>query len=130
MDKLAFTALASINNQANMRAQITNSLANVSTIGFKDTFSLAEQSTQIKGEGLDTRVLPGMPQHEVINLSPGALNMTGKVMDVALKHQFLFGPTRCRKQGTNQGHTGNHQRRYQQGHQFGVADRMVGPGLQ
>ena len=35
MDKLAFTALASINNQANMRTQITNSLANVSTVGFK-----------------------------------------------------------------------------------------------
>ena len=41
MDKLAFTALASINNQANMHVlQITNSLANVSTVGFKDTFSL------------------------------------------------------------------------------------------
>ena len=50
MDKLAFTALASIDNESNKRAQITNSLANVSTIGFKDSFSLAEQSIQIKGD--------------------------------------------------------------------------------
>ena len=63
MDKLAFTALASINNQANMRAQITNSLANVSTVGFKDTFSLAEQSNQIKGEGMNTRVNLDLNHH-------------------------------------------------------------------
>jgi flagellar basal-body rod protein FlgF len=91
MDKLAFTALASINNQANMRAQITNSLANVSTVGFKDTFSLAEQSNQIKGEGMNTRVLPGMAKQEVINLSPGALNMTGNVMDVAMNDKTVLG---------------------------------------
>lgn len=91
MDKLAFTALASINNQANVRTQITNSLANVSTVGFKDTFSLAEQSNQIKGEGMNTRVLPGMAKQEVINLSPGALNMTGNVMDVAMNDKTVLG---------------------------------------
>ncbi|MFT5655125.1 MAG: flagellar basal-body rod protein FlgF [Arenicella sp.] len=91
MDKLAFTALASIKNQANMRAQVTNNLANVSTVGFKDTFSLAEQANQIIGEGLNTRVLPGMAKQEVINLSPGALNMTGNVMDVALNDKTVLG---------------------------------------
>jgi len=91
MDKLAFTALASINNQSHQRAQITNSLANVSTVGFKDSFSLAEQSSQVKGEGFNTRVLPGMAQQEVINLSPGAINMTGNIMDVALNDKTVLG---------------------------------------
>ena len=91
MDKLAFTALASIDNESNVRAQITNSLANVSTIGFKDSFSLAEQSIQIKGEGINSRVLPGMANQEVINLSPGAVNMTGNIMDVALNDKTVLG---------------------------------------
>ena len=91
MDKLLFTALASINNQANARVQITNSLANVSTAGFKDTFSLIEQPYQIEGPGTDSRVLPGMLQEQVINLSPGALNMTGNVMDIALNDKTVLG---------------------------------------
>ena len=91
MDKLAFTALASINQQSKMRTQITNSLANVSTIGFKETFSLAEQPHQIKGAGMDTRVLPGNVQDDVIDLSPGALNMTGNMLDVALNDKTVLG---------------------------------------
>ena len=35
MDRLAFTSLAAVNNQSEIRAQITNNLANVSTIGLK-----------------------------------------------------------------------------------------------
>lgn len=91
MDKLAFTALASINQQSKLRIQITNNLANVSTTGFKEAFSLAEQPHQIEGAGMDTRVLPGSVQDDVIDLRPGPINMTGNIMDIALNDKTVLG---------------------------------------
>ena len=38
MDRLIYTSLGSITNQSAVRAQITNNLANVSTVGFKESF--------------------------------------------------------------------------------------------
>lgn len=35
MDRLAFTAMASINERRLLREQLNNELANVSTVGFK-----------------------------------------------------------------------------------------------
>ena len=41
MDRLAFTAMASINERRLLREQLNNELANVSTIGFKTSFERA-----------------------------------------------------------------------------------------
>ena len=41
MDKLAYTALSAMQSQSVVRAAITNALANVSTVGFKDSFQIA-----------------------------------------------------------------------------------------
>ena len=51
MDRLAFTSLAAVNNQSEIRAQITNNLANVSTIGFKESFALASKTVDVDGPG-------------------------------------------------------------------------------
>jgi flagellar basal-body rod protein FlgF len=51
MDRLIYTSLGSITNQSAVRAQITNNLANVSTVGFKESFALASQSSDVEGEG-------------------------------------------------------------------------------
>ncbi|HAZ78326.1 MAG TPA: hypothetical protein DCX08_00195 [Porticoccaceae bacterium] len=91
MDKLAFTALASIRNQGQLRAQITNSLANVSTVGFKESYALAEQAREVNGAGFNTRVAPGMASQEVIKLHPGAFNMTGHALDVAMNDKTVLG---------------------------------------
>ena len=50
MDRLVFTSLGSITNQTHVRAQITNNLANVSTVGFKQSFAVASQSVDVQGE--------------------------------------------------------------------------------
>ena len=91
MDKIAFTALASIKNQSQLRAQITNSLANVSTVGFKDSYALAEQARESQGDGFNTRVSPGMASQEVIKLHPGAFNMTGNPLDIAMNDKTVMG---------------------------------------
>ena len=54
MDRLVFTSLGSITNQTHVRAQITNNLANVSTVGFKQSFAVASQSVDVQGEGFTT----------------------------------------------------------------------------
>jgi flagellar basal-body rod protein FlgF len=48
MDKLAYTALAAMQNQSVVRAAITNELANVSTVGFKKSFEIASSAVKIE----------------------------------------------------------------------------------
>ena len=91
MDRLAFTSLAAINNQAEVRAQMTNNLANVSTVGFKQTFEIASKGVQVEGEGLNTRTIFEVETVSLINLSPGVPNNTGRAMDVALQDSTVLG---------------------------------------
>jgi flagellar basal-body rod protein FlgF len=51
MDRLAFTALAAVQSNAKVRAQVTNALANVSTVGFKESFQVAVDTVKIDGSG-------------------------------------------------------------------------------
>jgi flagellar basal-body rod protein FlgF len=77
MDRLAFTSLAAVNNQSEIRAQITNNLANVSTVGFKESFALASQTVDVKGDGFESRASVAVDSKDIINLMPGVPNASG-----------------------------------------------------
>jgi len=58
MDRLAFTAMASINERRLLREQLNNELANVSTIGFKKSYENAMVAVKAAGDGWDSRIQP------------------------------------------------------------------------
>ena len=91
MDKLVFTALNAIKAQANERQQITNELANVSTVGFKNSYSTALQSIKVGGSGFDSRFFSKVVEDDVINMSPGARMLTGRDLDLSLDGQGVLG---------------------------------------
>ena len=91
MDRLAFTSLAAVSNQSEIRAQITNNLANVSTIGFKESYALASKTVDVDGAGFDSRSSVAIESQDIINLMPGVTNRTGRAMDVALNDATVLG---------------------------------------
>lgn len=91
MDRLAFISLAGITSQTDIRAKITNSLANVSTTGFKESLATVDESLATNGLGFDTRVAPSRPSQEYINLAPGTINTTGRAMDIAMSGSTVLG---------------------------------------
>jgi flagellar basal-body rod protein FlgF len=91
MDRLAFTALAAVQGNAKVRAQVTNALANVSTVGFKESLQVAVDTVKIDGAGYDTRFQPTVHTRDMINLKPGAVAMTGNPMDVSMNDQTVLG---------------------------------------
>jgi flagellar basal-body rod protein FlgF len=91
MDRLAFTSLAAVSNQSEIRAQITNNLANVSTIGFKESYALASKTVDVDGAGFDSRSSVSIESQDIINLMPGVTNRTGRAMDVALNDATVLG---------------------------------------
>ena len=91
MDRLVFTSLGSITNQTHVRAHITNNLANVSTVGFKQSFAVASESVNVEGQGFATRTSFKTTGQDVINLKPGISNRTGRAMDVALQDSTVLG---------------------------------------
>ena len=55
MDRLVFTAMASLKQLNNMKLKYANALANASTVGFKQTFQFATETSQVAGPGFGTR---------------------------------------------------------------------------
>lgn len=91
MDRLAFNAVASINEQRLARQMTTNELANVSTPGFKRSFEAAMRPIQIEGPGFETRMQPQSQSTDNINLKPGTMMATGNDLDIALNGQAVMG---------------------------------------
>ena len=91
MDRLAFTSLAAVNNQSEIRAQITNNLANVSTVGFKESFALASKTVDVEGAGFDSRSSVTVESQDIINLTPGVTNRTGRALGVAMNDSTVLG---------------------------------------
>ena len=90
MDKLAFVALASVKEQAKVRASITNSMANATTIGFKESFDAATSAVKIDGPGF-SRFQPALVMDDVIKLEPGGIIETGRGLDVAMNDSTVLG---------------------------------------
>jgi len=93
MDRLAFSAVVAIREQAVSRQMSTNELANVSTVGFKRSFEAATTAIAAEGAGLKTRMQPQSFTSDYISLTPGALMATGRDMDVALDGATVLGVT-------------------------------------
>jgi len=93
MDRLAFNAVASINEQRLARQMTTNELANVSTPGFKRSFEAAMAPIKVDGAGFATRMQPQAQVTDNINLKPGTMMATGNDLDIALNGQVVMGVT-------------------------------------
>ena len=91
MDRLAYSSLSAVISQTEARAQLTNSLANVSTVGFKESYELASQTAKVEGDGYETLYQPLLMKGDVIRLDPGTVTTTGNQMDVALNDKTVLG---------------------------------------
>ncbi len=91
MDRFAFTSLSAVKSQSEVRAQITNSLANVSTTGFKESYEIATQTAKIDGDGFESRFVPTVVKRDIIKLTPGSVMTTGNPMDVAFNDATVLG---------------------------------------
>lgn len=94
MDRLVYTALASINERRLLREQLNNELANVSTVGFKRSFDSAMTAVKAEGDGFDSRIQPFIQQKDAVSLAPGALMATGRNLDVAMNDKAVLGVQR------------------------------------
>ncbi len=91
MDKLAYTSLAAIQSGSQIRAQITHDMANVSTVGFKESYQAASRAVKIEGDGYQTRFQPTIKARDIISLQPGVLTQTGNPLDIALNDRTVLG---------------------------------------
>jgi len=91
MDRLAFNAVASINEQRVSRQMSVNEMANVSTIGFKRSFEVATRAVEVEGAGFKTRFQPQSFSEDYISLKPGPLIATGNELDIALSGSTVLG---------------------------------------
>ena len=83
MDNLLYIAMSGAKENMNALAVRSNNLANASTTGFKADFENA-RAMQAYGEGLPTRVF-SMAEEPGQNMSSGAIETTGRELDVAVK---------------------------------------------
>ena len=93
MDRLAFNAMASINEERLVRQQLTNDLANVSTVGFKKTFEATLQPQQAVGQGFDSRLQPLIYTSDRVQLDSAPVMVTGRDLDIALNNKTVLGVT-------------------------------------
>jgi len=81
MDKLIFTALGAASNQSFQRVQLTNDLANISTVGYKRSQSSRPESAALNGPGFPTRFQPIVPSRvERVLLDTGTRMETGNLL--------------------------------------------------
>ncbi len=92
MDRLIFTSLSQATSGSVQRIQITNDLANVSTVGFKRALMSRSIPAKLEGPGFGTRYQPIVAtQNDIINLSEGNHIQTDNPMDVAFNGQTVLG---------------------------------------
>lgn len=91
MDRLVFTANATIKEMAAARQVLVNELANVSTIGFKSSYDVALQAVKVNGSGFDTRMQAQSVSRDLIRLDPGSVMATGRPLDIAISGRGVLG---------------------------------------
>ena len=91
MDRLAFTALTGSSEANHPRQQLSNELANLSTVGFKRSFTNAMKSLKIEGPGFGTRFHPTNLVFDQISLAPGPLMATANPLDIAMNGSTVLG---------------------------------------
>lgn len=93
MDRFVYTALNGNLESVVPRLQLTNELANLSTIGFKRSYSNATKSLKITGPGFDTRVSPSNSDFDRVSLAAGPKMVTGNPLDISMNGNTLLGVT-------------------------------------
>jgi flagellar basal-body rod protein FlgF len=91
MDRLIYTAVAALESHNVTRANITHSLANVSTVGFKKSIQLAETAVAVGSGAGNTRVQPRNEGKEYIDLTSGPRQNTGRNLDIAMNEETVMG---------------------------------------
>ena len=91
MDRLIFTAMASLKQLNNMKLKHANALANASTVGFKQTFQFATETSKVAGVGYGSRFVPMNRSNDELVINPGPLISTGRKLDIYLADSALLG---------------------------------------
>jgi flagellar basal-body rod protein FlgF len=91
MDRLIFTAMASLKQLNNMKLKHANALANASTTGFKQTFEFATTTSKVAGAGYATRYVPMNRSNDELVIDQGPLIATGRKLDIYLTGSALLG---------------------------------------
>ncbi len=82
MDRMLYLAMTGAREVMNAQAVNTNNLANATTVGFRADMESA-MSLPLYGPGQPSRVY-GVTEGNGVDLSPGALQQTGRELDVAV----------------------------------------------
>ena len=93
MDRLAFNAVAAINEQRVARQMSTNEMANATTVGFKRSFESSVRAIEVEGAGLKTRYQPQSFTEDFISMKAGPVIVTGNDLDVSLSAHTVMGVT-------------------------------------
>ena len=93
MDRLAFNAVAAINEQRVARQMSTNEMANATTVGFKRSFESSVRAIEVEGAGLKTRFQPQSFTEDFISMKAGPVIVTGNDLDISLSAHTVMGVT-------------------------------------
>jgi flagellar basal-body rod protein FlgF len=93
MDRLAFNAVAAINEQRVARQMSTNEMANATTVGFKRSFESSVRAIEVDGPGLKTRYQPQSFTEDFISMKAGPVMVTGNDLDISLSAHSVLGVT-------------------------------------
>ena len=91
MDRLAFNAASSVNEQRLARQVLAHEIANVNTTGFKRSYEVVLQAYKADGLGFDSRHQPQVVSKDQIQLKPGPLIATGRDLDILLNDSTVLG---------------------------------------
>lgn len=91
MDRLIFTAATAMSEQRLDRQSMTHELANVSTVGFKKAYQVANRAVRTEGDGFDTRFLPRAFTTASIDLTEGPRMVTARPLDIAMNDATVLG---------------------------------------
>ncbi len=83
MDRMLYVAMSGAKQNMLAQASNANNMANVSTTGFKADLAAA-RSMPLFGSGFPSRVF-SMTEREGTDFSPGAIQTTGRALDIAIK---------------------------------------------
>lgn len=88
MDRMLYVAMSGAKQNMLAQAVNANNLANISTTGFRSDLA-AMQNKPVYGDGMPSRVY-AMADKTGIDFTPGALNNTGRELDVAIHGDGFF----------------------------------------
>lgn len=91
MDRLAFNAVAAINESRLARQQLVHELANASTPGFKRSYDATMVAMRAGGAGFDTRAQPQVQARDEVRISPAPVMATGNPLDISLNDGTVLG---------------------------------------